>query len=206
MSAVPRGIPAVGPQRSTSVAVPGPALGRHRRRRRRIAAGALLALGVLCGCASTSTQGATPAGPSDPTTQALMAGRCPARPPGTVMPGAGVGTGKPFEPLAADEVLICRYPGYTGVATWGPPQLIRVDGRAQAAVWQSRFNSLDLIKPGTKYNCPAYTRGEVVLGFIGQAKIVVVRVDLGMCDFATNGKRSAGATVALETDLLSQKQ
>ena len=205
MSAVPGGIPAVGPQ-STSVAVPGPELGRHRRRRRMSVAGALFALGVLCGCVSTSTQGVTPAGPSDPTAQALLAGRCPTRPPGTVVPGAGVGSGKPFEPLAADKVLICRYPGYTGVATLGPPQLIRVDGRSQAAVWQARFNSLDLIKPGSAYNCPAYTRGEVVLGFIGQAKIVVISVDLGACDFASNGKRLAGATAALEADLLSQKQ
>ena len=58
----------------------------------------------------------------------------------------------------------------------------------------------------TIYNCPAYTRGEVVLGFIGQAKIVVISVDLGACDFASNGKRLAGATAALEADLLPQKQ
>lgn len=208
MSAVRGGIPIVGPQRSTSVVVPDPESGYQWRRRRMSAAGALLALGVLCGCASTAstpTQQAALAGASDPTARALSAGRCPARPPDTVVPGAGVGSGKPFEPLAADEVLICRYPGYTGVSTLGPPQLTRIEGRAQAAVWQARFNALDLVKPGSVYNCPAYTRGEVVLGFIGQAKTVVIKVDVGMCDFATNGKRLAQTTTGLEADLLSQK-
>lgn len=119
------------------------------------------------------------------------------------MANTGEGFDRSLVPIAARELIVCRYAGLDD------PHPQRLDGRgtvtdpASVASWRKRFDALP--EPaGGRFNCPNDDGSALLAGFLdGRGTAAVVRVSLRGCQFASNGAttRAAGGSGGLLDDL-----
>jgi hypothetical protein len=147
----------------------------------------LIGLG-LAGCWVTRVVTRAPARD----TTGITEGRCaPSAPAPTGRTGSGHGK---LVPVAAREMVLCRYNGMNE-APYGKLRTARVvTDRATVDSWRSRFNALPAVSSGVR-NCPMDDNRLLRIAFVASlSSYVVLTTDLAGCGFVSGpaGVREGG--------------
>jgi hypothetical protein len=135
-------------------------------------------------------------------TTGIAEGRCaPTAPASTGRTGSGHGR---LVPIAAREMVLCRYNGMNE-APYGKLRTARVvTDRATVDRWRSRFNALPTVSGGAR-NCPMDDNRLLRIAFVASpSSYVVLTTGLTGCGFVSGpaGVRAGGS--ASDTDFRTE--